>query len=228
MSRSERLPPRGPFNSTNSAAVQREEGGKGLSTYKESGLKSLVNPLKLFRKKGPEKTARALYAAAVTQARQPWFYTDQGLPDTPEGRLEAVMLHVYLILHRLKEGAEGGAEAVAQALFDVLFEDMDQSLREMGVGDAGVPRRIKAMVEAFMGRIAAYDHGIEAGLDADETALKDALKRNFYRTSTPGEHEVSALAAYVRGAVQMLKSEPVTGFLEGHVVFPNPRKPNQP
>lgn len=215
------------MNSTNSAAVQREESGKGLSTYKESGLENLVNPLKLFRKKGPAKTARALYAAAVAQARQPWFYTHQGLPDTPEGRLEAVMLHVYLILHRLKGGTEGESETVAQALFDVLFEDMDQSLREMGVGDAGVPRRIKAMVEAFLGRIAAYDHGIE-GLESDETALKDALKRNFYRTSTPGEREVSALAAYIRGAVQMLESEPVAGFLEGCVVFPDPGKPNQP
>lgn len=168
--------------------------------------------LNLFKKNKTDKTVRTLYAAAVTAARRPGFYTRLGLPDTAEGRLEAVMLHVYLILRRLK-----GESDTSQALFDVFFEDMDQSLREMGVGDLGVPHRIKAMAEAFLGRIQAYDEGLAATTDED---LIGALARNFYRTAAPEDAQIEGLGAYMRDADQMLASQPMAEILKGRVSFP--------
>ena len=170
---------------------------------------SLLNP---FGKNKTDEVARALYGAAVAAARRPGFYTRLGLPDTAEGRLEAVMLHVYLILRRLK-----GESDTTQALFDVFFEDMDQSLREMGVGDLGVPHRIKAMAEAFMGRIQAYDEGLAASPD---DVLKGALMRNFYRTATPENAQIGGLGAYVRGADRALAALPTAEILKGRLDFP--------
>src|SRR5687767_10591046 len=105
---------------------------------------------------GRAQTAAALYAAAVAQARQPAFYVALGVPDTLEGRFELIVLHVHLLCRRLGALGESGA-ALAQALFDCMFRDMDRNLRELGVGDPSLPRRIKAMLEAYYGRIKAYD-----------------------------------------------------------------------
>ena len=178
-----------------------------------------MNLLKLFKKRGHPEAARALYALAVAQARQPEFYTRLGLPDTAEGRLEAVMLHVWLIFHRLKGKPATKAAEVSQALYDVFFEDMDQSLREMGVGDLGVPHRIKAMAEAFMGRIAAYDAAIGA---PETTALEEAFRRNFYRTApaAPSDAHLQGLVAYVMTVVRSLEMQPLGDFLDGKVLFP--------
>ena len=98
-------------------------------------------------------TARAagLYGAVVAQARQVVFYRDLGVPDTVDGRFELIVLHMVLLLRRLNREGDDGA-ALRQALFDVLLDDMDRSLREMGVGDLGVGRRVKAMGKAFYGR----------------------------------------------------------------------------
>ena len=177
--------------------------------------------MKLFSKKDMGTPARALYALAVGQARRPEFYEHLGLLDTTEGRLEAVMLHVWLLLHRLKGKSDTETARLSQTLFDVLFEDMDQSLREMGVGDMGVSRRIKAMAESFMGRIAAYDAGLTT---PENDSLEGALRRNFYRTlpGGPSPEQIGSTLAYVRTAAAALKNQPSSDFLLGKAVFPAP------
>lgn len=147
----------------------------------------------LFRKSGPPQNIHDIYRIIVDQARQPCFYTDFGVPDTVDGRFEMVTLHAFLVIRRLKGATESSSDA-AQALFDLMFEDMDVSLREMGAGDMGIGKRVKAMVQAFYGRIASY----EAGLVGEEGALEDALSRNVYATVEPGAASVGALAGYLR------------------------------
>jgi cytochrome b pre-mRNA-processing protein 3 len=118
-------------------------------------------------------TIEAIYGMIVTQAREPMFYRDLGVPDTVNGRFDLLVLHLWMVLRRLKP-AEGGV-GLSQALFDRFCEDMDANLREMGVGDLTVPKRMQAFGEAFYGRVAAYDLALSAG----EEPLAQALCKNI-------------------------------------------------
>jgi cytochrome b pre-mRNA-processing protein 3 len=166
--------------------------------------------------------ARGLYGSLVKQARQPGFYLHCGVPDTVDGRFDMILLHAFLVLRRLKRDRRHTAE-LGQALFDLMFADMDRNLREMGVGDLAVGRRIKAMAEAFYGRIAAY----EAGL-ADDAMLADALKRNLYRKAAPAAPEIAGVVAYLRREAAALDAQPLAGLMTGTVTFgPAPTGPPQ-
>jgi cytochrome b pre-mRNA-processing protein 3 len=148
-----------------------------------------------LRPDAARKSAEELYAAAVAQARRPEFYASLGVPDTIDGRFELVALHTFLVLRRLK--GQGQAAEAGQALVDLFIQDMDASLRELGAGDLGVGRKVKAMAQAFYGRIAAYD----SGLAGSAATLEDALRRNLFGTNPepgPDPATVSALAEYVR------------------------------
>lgn len=171
----------------------------------------------LFRKRAPEAAADVVYGALVRQARAPWFYRDLGVPDTVEGRFEMIALHGFLVLHRIKavEGEDGPrAEALGQAIFDLMFADMDRNLREMGTGDLGVAKRVKALAKGFLGRIAAY----EDGLGDTGGRLAEALDRNvFAGAGDPGALE--ALADYVRGSVGRLAALSIDEIAEGRLDF---------
>jgi cytochrome b pre-mRNA-processing protein 3 len=164
-----------------------------------------------------EEAARDLYGKIVAQARRPAFYNDCGVPDTLDGRFELVALHAFLVLHRLKR--DGAASAgLAQSLFDVLFLDMDVSLRELGVGDLGVGRRVKAMAQGFYGRIGAY----EAGLAQGEETLVAALGRNLYGTVDPPARDLRAMAGYLRREAAGLAGQDLRDLMSGRVVFGPP------
>ncbi len=121
----------------------------------------------------PRGTIEAIYGMIVTQAREPLFYRDLGVPDTVNGRFDLLVLHLWMVLRRLRP-IEGGA-GLSQALFDHFCDDMDANLREMGVGDLTVPKRMQAFGEAFYGRAAAYDLALAAG----EEPLAQALCKNI-------------------------------------------------
>src|SRR5579885_2019728 len=120
-----------------------------------SRMKMLLSRLFSTSQIDQKPAAAALYRAVVAQARAPAFYVAYGVPDTLDGRFDLIALHMFLVLHRLKSDTD--ASTVSQALFDIMFDDMDRSLREMGVGDLGVGRRVRAMAEALYGRMAAYE-----------------------------------------------------------------------
>lgn len=167
--------------------------------------------------------ARAIPACAqaydriVAQARQPGFYLDAGVPDSVDGRFDLIALHAFLVMRRLKAEA-GGGTAFSQALFDHMFEDMDRNLREMGAGDLGVGRRVKAMAKAFYGRVAAY----EAGLASGPRVLAEALRRNLYRDAPPADGDAAAMAAYVAHAAALLDTLPADRVMAGDFAFPPP------
>ena len=172
---------------------------------------------RLFRRDPWSAAAYELYAEVVRQSRLPVFYLEGGVPDSLDGRFDLIALHAFLALRRLKhEGAAG--QSLGQALFDILFADMDQSLREMGVGDLGVGRRVKAMASAFYGRIAAYDEGLERG----DTALGDALRRNLYGTTDPSPAALLHMVAYVRRQAKDAENWPAAELLAGQVRFGPP------
>jgi cytochrome b pre-mRNA-processing protein 3 len=124
---------------------------------------------------GPERIGYELYGAAVTAARQPFFYAQLGVPDTLNGRFDMVGLHAFLLIRRLTSAGPQGAR-LAQAVFDAMFHDMDVNLREMGVGDLSVGKKVRVMWEAFHGRAAVYADAMAVGPEA----LAEALERNVW------------------------------------------------
>jgi cytochrome b pre-mRNA-processing protein 3 len=128
-------------------------------------------PFNHFRKPrlAPPGTIEAIYGTIVTQAREPLFYRDLAVPDTVNGRFDLVLLHLWLVLRRLK--SVGSGTALSQALFDHFCTDMDDNLREMGIGDQAVPKRMRAFGEAFYGRTAAYDMALTEGSEAFAGAI---------------------------------------------------------
>jgi cytochrome b pre-mRNA-processing protein 3 len=179
------------------------------------GLKDLF-----IAKRPQEAAARGLYEAAVAQARREVFYLSHGVPDSLDGRFEMISLHVILILRRLKSESGEGARELGQALFDLMFADMDRSLREMGVGDLGVAKRVKAMAQAFYGRLAAYDAALA---EEGGTALAEALRRNLLGTLPEARREtLESLADYVRGQAENLAGQAREELLSGKVGFTAP------
>ncbi|OYX12984.1 MAG: hypothetical protein B7Z15_08885 [Rhizobiales bacterium 32-66-8] len=170
--------------------------------------------LSLFRRKSPSDTIERLYGAIVAQARQPAFYMDFAVPDTVEGRFELLLLHTFLVCHRLK-GASGDGQAMSQQVFDTFLDDMDRTLREMGVGDLAVPKRMKKIGQAFYGRTASYDNALVDG----PGALEASLARNVYERPEDAA-EVIALSRYVREAVSGLAATPFETLARGELAFP--------
>jgi cytochrome b pre-mRNA-processing protein 3 len=190
---------------------QQRESSKGLRS--ES---TMLWPFKQFwySRAAPRGTIEAIYGMIVTQARHPLFYEGLGVPDTIDGRFDLLVLHLWLVLRRLRR-EERGAQ-LAQALFDRFCEDMDANLREMGVGDFTVPKRMQAFGEAFYGRTAAYDIAFgEAG-----EALAQALCRNIL--SGARIENAGRLAAYSRAANSRLAELDSAALLAGSWKFPQP------
>jgi len=176
-----------------------------------------ANVLGFLRRRRHERAGHELYCTAVATARQAWFYRDLGVPDTLDGRFDLVGLHAFLLIRRLTGLPAPGAD-VAQAVFDAMFADMDINLREMGVSDLAVGRRVRAMWEAFHGRATAY----EAVL-GDPAALAEALARNVWR-GTPPEGGAERLAAYVRGQAAAVEALSSPELLAGRAGFAAPEQ----
>lgn len=173
-------------------------------------------PFSLHRRRERRETIERLYGAIVAQARLPIFYTRLAVPDTVEGRFDLIVLHVYLLFRRLA-GEDAETQAIGQGIFDWFVEDMDGSLREMGTGDLVVPKRIRAMGEAFYGRAGSYDKALRA---PDDTALAAALLRNVYDGDAAAGDAALKLAHYVRSAVVTLAAQDAEAILRGAPAWP--------
>jgi len=154
-----------------------------------------------------------LHGEIVAAARNPVLFTDFGIEDTFEGRFESVVLHAFFVLRRLR-AMPAPAPDVAQDLADALFRHFEVALRETGVSDSAVPKRMKGLAEAFLGRSLAYDEAFRGG----ESLLEAALKRNIYA----GRNNAEALAAYAVALEKALASAPLEAFTMGPVPFPSP------
>src|SRR5467141_1655939 len=180
---------------------------------------TMLWPFNHFRKpRNPSRgTIEAIYGMIVTQAREPLFYRDLGVPDTVNGRFDLLVLHLWMVLRRLTS-IEGGGAGVSQALFDRFCADLDANLREMGVGDLAVPKRMQAFGEAFYGRAAAYDLALAAGGEP----LAQALCKNILN----GQRIENArqLAFYAEAAIAALAGLDDATLQSGSWKFPSPAR----
>lgn len=158
--------------------------------------------------------ANALYLAMVEQSRVPRFYTELGVPDTVDGRFDMIILHVMLVIRRLREEGEEAA-GISQELLNLLFADMDRNLREMGVGDMSIGKHVKKAAKAFYGRAET----LESGLDAGSAELMTSLRATIYRSVERADDHATILAGYVAAADRHLKNQPIAGFLAGKIDF---------
>ncbi|MHA6288518.1 ubiquinol-cytochrome C chaperone family protein [Maricaulis sp. CAU 1757] len=159
---------------------------------------------KLFTSEPEKRVARGLHDAVVAAARQPRLYSEHGVADTVEGRFELVILHaalVTLVLREAKDDAVAGK--VSQHLFDIMFDDFDAAMRELGVGDSGVGKKIRFMAEGFYGR--AQTLGVALAEDEDAT-LNEAIARNLL-SSDSDDARVAGLADYVRRSHALLVAQ---------------------
>lgn len=172
--------------------------------------------LGLFSRRNHERAGFALYSTAVGAARQAVYFDRLGVPDTLDGRFDLVSFHVALLINRLRHDSDPEGPKLAQAVFDAMFADMDVNLREMGVGDLVVGKRVKRMWEAFHGRAAAYEAAFESG---DLTSLAEALSRNVWRGAAPegASAELATQAAAIRST---LAAQPLGALVKGEVRFP--------
>lgn len=161
----------------------------------------------VFRKDRIRSQAETLYASLAAQARAPEFYETAGAPDTPEGRFDMLALHIFLAIERLRL-EKPATDRLVRLLQEAFFEHLDTALREMGVGDLSVGRKIRSLAEAFYGRVSAYDRAIAS----DGGGLEAALARNVLGSDDPGAARL--LANYVRAARASLKGAAIETLAE--------------
>ncbi|MFN4017462.1 MAG: ubiquinol-cytochrome C chaperone family protein [Reyranella sp.] len=156
----------------------------------------------VFRRRKPEDDfAAAIYKRVAEQARTAELFEACGIPDTLDGRFDSLALHAALMIDRLRREPDG--EALSQAFFDAMFRHLDLTLREIGIQDLGVGRRIKIMAEGLHGRALSYREALNGG----STPLAEVLRRNAYGgTSPPDSGGVVRLEAYVRNYAKTLGS----------------------
>ncbi|HMN73970.1 MAG TPA: ubiquinol-cytochrome C chaperone family protein [Rhodoblastus sp.] len=173
---------------------------------------------KLFSRKSHDATAERLYGEIMAAARRPaLFLPPYAAPDTLEGRFDMLVLHAFLVIRRLA-ASPAPAPELAQDLSNHLFAALDRALREMGVGDLAVPKRIARLASDYNGRRTAY----EAALGEGEDALAAALARNVYGSADAGVG--APLARYVLKAEAALAAAPFAAFENGPAPFPAPEE----
>lgn len=172
--------------------------------------------LNIFRHPKQDSIA-SLYGTIVAQARSPVFYRAYGVPDTITGRLEMILLHTFLFCRRMQGNGED-AHTAGQRVFDLFCSDMDGNLREMGVGDLAVPRRMQQIGEAFYGRSAVYEPALAAN---NEQALAEALMRNVFSGVAQQSDGPRRLAVYVIAASRNIASQEDADLVQGQMRFPD-------
>jgi cytochrome b pre-mRNA-processing protein 3 len=153
------------------------------------------------------RRAEKLYGSVVATARHPAFYRDNGVPDTPEGRFELIALHLFLALDCGRE-KDAAATELSQRTIETFVTDMDDCMREMGVGDMAVGKKVKRAAAAFYERAGAYRRGL-AGQGSDlEASLSGYVFGTDAEAQAAKRKEAAALARYVRAAAGALTHAP--------------------
>lgn len=169
-----------------------------------------------------DSRAVALYGAVVEQARKPTFYTEMKVADTVDGRFDMIVLHLFLILNRFPKAER--QNPVLRAMLEEHFADMDNSLREIGVGDLSVPKKIHRMIDALYGRFENYEKALGGSTPVED--MCGALARNVYREETMEDPAnatgLERLTRYVLEAQARLARQEPAAILAGTVEFPPP------
>lgn len=173
---------------------------------------------RFFRKKSVKLAARRIYDQLSAASRDPALYGLGKVPDTPDGRFELLALHSAVLFTRLAKRGEQ-ADETSQEVFDILFSAMDHALRELGVGDIAVGKRIRKLAESFYGRLAVYHEGMAAWSDAPEL-LVEAIATHVLDDPAKGHFFAEKLASRVTNWTTTLAGQSDDSLLAGDVALP--------
>ncbi len=172
----------------------------------------------LFRnRKHNQAIMKRQYDLLTAVSRDPAFFLHYHVPDTVMGRFEMVSVVMILFFRRTRASDTSGQE-LAQEIVDAFFQDLDHAIREIGIGDVAVPKRMKKFAAMFYGRLEAYARAMDG---ADEDALAEALSRNIH----PGKSDapdMRPLAHYMLETERALAAEPEDRIQTGSLAFPAP------
>ena len=169
------------------------------------------------RKKANQALVEQQYEHLTGAARSPVFYEDMEVPDSVMGRFEMISAHLVLYLRRT-QSAGPAANGIAQDIVDAFFEDVDHSIRELGVGDLSVPKRMKKFARMFYGRAKSYGDALDTG---DGAALAEALRRNIYPEQSETTPSMRALSDWMVRTARQLEDVPDETLAAGRLVFPS-------
>jgi cytochrome b pre-mRNA-processing protein 3 len=173
----------------------------------------------LFKKKNNNRAiVDRQYATLTAAARTPGFYLDLGVPDTVMGRFEMLSAIMILYFRRTKSSGVSGQE-IAQEIVDAFFQDIDHSIRELGIGDQGVPKRMKKFAGMFYGRLESYAAALDA---SDRPALAAALRRNIYPQVDDKAPDMEGLAGWMMEASAALAAQSEETIATGSLTLPLP------
>lgn len=164
-----------------------------------------------FNRADSRRRATELYGAVVTFARRPRLYDGIGVADTPEGRYETLVLHLFLVMERLRAAGDAAAQQ-SQSLLEAFVTDLDDNMREMGIGDLTVPKKVKKAAAAFYDRAEVY----RAAMAGDDKELADLLAR-LIPAAAGRTLDAAALAADIRIHAAKLEAQPLERVLAGEL-----------
>ncbi|MGH1350767.1 MAG: ubiquinol-cytochrome C chaperone family protein [Methyloligellaceae bacterium] len=171
-----------------------------------------------------EKEAGKVYETIVAHARSTEFYKSYAIPDSWEGRFEIITLHMFLFLQRLKAEDDSEAE-IGKLVLEAFFSDLDGSLRERGVGDTVVPKKMQKLAKSFYQRVYTYSESLE---NKDQAHLASEIQQHVYDYLLENEDEnkryacASALSAYLHKAYREICNNPLEQFMLGQIKFIQP------
>jgi cytochrome b pre-mRNA-processing protein 3 len=168
------------------------------------------------------EAAQRIYASAVASARRPAFYLRCGVPDTLQGRFEMIALNLFPVLHRLMHDP-GDDPALARLVAESFVEDMDGALRDIGVSDTRMPKRMKVLYGSFAGRISAYKRALGEG----DASLANAVSRNVYPDGVD-DTQVNVLVAYLKATLDVARAVDLAALRRGEMPFPEPLPERSP
>lgn len=159
------------------------------------------------------KDAKRVYQKAMAQSRLPAFYGEDLCADTTNGRMEILCMQLSTIMHTLRDHGETGAK-LTQALYDVMIDDFDVALREEGLADTGVSRRIKPLASMFFERAKQYADALGGAEDADNLAT--IIGKHVCKTGDNGAKFVT----YITSFHANLKTHSIGDIAGGRLDFP--------
>lgn len=158
----------------------------------------------------PQEPTFLLYNAVVLRAREPHWYLEGRVPDTVDGRFDMVAAVLSLVLLRMEDDPAQGAEPSAR-LAERFVDDMDNQLRQLGIGDITVGRHIGKMMSMLGGRLGAFRDGLAAG------GIDGAITRNLYRGEAPGAPALAHVRSELLALHERLRTVPIPQIVEGHL-----------
>ena len=174
----------------------------------------------LFGYKKLKNVGYKLFSKIIEQSRVSEFYSRLGVEDSLDGRFDLMAVHMVILLDKLDQEKDNKKSArLKRILQEIMFDNLDLTLREIGVGDLGVGKKIKVMAEAFYGRMTVYQAAFKEG---DTDLISEALLRNLYRGKVIDKNILSDMSAYVRKQHKNIASQPISEIMHGEIEFSLP------